>query len=108
VLPRAAAVVHHGGIGTVAQALAAGIPQLIMPMSHDQPDNAARVMRLGVGSALWPKRFRGPAVAAALAKLIDDPEMAQRCRLLAAQLSTRGGLEHAARVVEEAVFPDRV
>ncbi len=43
VFPRAAAVVHHGGIGTTAKALAAGAPQLIMHMAHDQPDNAAHV-----------------------------------------------------------------
>jgi len=104
VLPRAAAVVHHGGIGTVAQALAAGIPQLIMPMSHDQPDNAARVTRLGVGAALWPQRFRGPAVAAALAKLIDDRGMGERCREFADRLSKSGGLERAADIVEEAAL----
>src|SRR5690606_14357109 len=49
-LPRCATLVHHGGIGTTAQGLAAGVPQLIMPMSHDQPDNADRIQRLGVGT----------------------------------------------------------
>src|SRR5262249_52129390 len=47
VFPRVAAVVHHGGIGTTAQGLAAGVPQLIMPLGYDQLDNAARVARLG-------------------------------------------------------------
>src|SRR5262249_32355180 len=46
VFPRAAAVVHHGGIGTTSQCLAAGVPQLIMHMAHDQPDNAARILKL--------------------------------------------------------------
>jgi len=101
VLPRAAAVVHHGGIGTVAQALAAGTPQLIMPMSHDQPDNAARVARLGVGSILGPKRFRGAAVAAALEKMLDNSDLRQRCSEYAAHLSARDGLERAADTVEE-------
>jgi len=50
VLRRAAALVHHGGIGTTAQALAAGVPQLLVPFAHDQPDNAVRVRRLGVGA----------------------------------------------------------
>ena len=44
-LPRCAALVHHGGIGTSAQALAAGVPQLIMPMGHDQPDNSRACSR---------------------------------------------------------------
>ena len=48
-LPHVAALVHHGGIGTVAAALAAGTPQLIVPFAFDQFDNAARVVRLGVG-----------------------------------------------------------
>ncbi|MCB1226318.1 MAG: glycosyltransferase family 1 protein [Verrucomicrobiales bacterium] len=51
-LPRCAAMVHHGGIGTLSQALAAGVPQLVVPMAHDQPDNARRLERLGVGF-LW-------------------------------------------------------
>ncbi len=49
-LPRCAAFVNHGGIGSVSQAMAAGIPQLMMPLAHDQIDNAARIARLGVGS----------------------------------------------------------
>src|SRR5438445_634188 len=55
VFGRAAAVVHHGGIGTTSQCFRAGVPQLIMPMAHDQPDNAARVKRMGVGDYLYPK-----------------------------------------------------
>ncbi|MEO5912680.1 MAG: nucleotide disphospho-sugar-binding domain-containing protein [Luteolibacter sp.] len=51
-LPRAAAMVHHGGIGTTSQCLAAGIPQLVVFMALDQPDNAARVQRLGVGLSI--------------------------------------------------------
>jgi rhamnosyltransferase subunit B len=59
-LPQVAALVHHGGIGTTAAALAAGIPQLIAPFAFDQFDNAARVVRLGVGrsgATLHPKRW---------------------------------------------------
>ncbi|MCE9552683.1 MAG: glycosyltransferase, partial [Planctomycetes bacterium] len=103
VLPRAAAVVHHGGIGTVGQGLAAGVPQLIMPMSHDQPDNAARITRLGVGRTVWPKQFRGPAVAAALSELLDSPNTLVRCRELAQRLHNRDGLEFAADVIQESV-----
>ncbi len=60
-LPRAAAMVYHGGVGTCAQALAAGIPHLITPMAHDQHDNASRVARLGVGVELsTPAPFSSP------------------------------------------------
>jgi rhamnosyltransferase subunit B len=64
VLPRAAAFVHHGGIGTTAQALAAGVPQLVVPLAHDQPDNAVRVRRLGVGDFLLPKAYKAATVLA--------------------------------------------
>ena len=51
-LPRLAALVHHGGIGTSARALAAGRPQLVVPFAHDQFDNAARLVRQGVARSL--------------------------------------------------------
>ncbi|MDA0658477.1 MAG: glycosyltransferase [Planctomycetota bacterium] len=79
-LDRVAAIVHHGGIGTTSQALAAGIPQLIMPMSHDQPDNAARLRRLGVGDSIQPRRFTSRRVAAKLARLLNDPHVALACQ----------------------------
>lgn len=79
VLPRSAALVHHGGIGTAAQALAAGIPQLVMPLAHDQPDNAARLKKLGVGEALIPKRFTGVAAAAALDRLLGSDDVRRCC-----------------------------
>jgi UDP:flavonoid glycosyltransferase YjiC (YdhE family) len=88
-LPRAAALVHHGGIGTVAQGLAAGIPQLVMPLSYDQPDNAVRLQELGVGKALPPKRFTGANCARALEELLASEEVRRRCAALAAK--TREG-----------------
>jgi UDP:flavonoid glycosyltransferase YjiC (YdhE family) len=84
-LPHAAALVHHGGIGTCAQGLAAGVPQVIMPLAHDQPDNADRLARLGVSRTLPPKRFRGPALAAMLTDLLSDEATAKACRDVAAR-----------------------
>lgn len=86
VLPRCAAVVHHGGIGTTAQALAAGIPQLITPFSHDQPDNAARVRRLGAGASISPRDLTADALTAALAKLLDEKPIAVNARQCADRL----------------------
>ena len=100
VLPRAAALVHHGGIGSAAQALAAGVPQLVMPMTFDQPDNADRLRRLGVARVLSPARFRGPAVARELDRLLGSTETAAHCRTLAERLSRVNGLTAACDVIE--------
>lgn len=80
VLPRALALVHHGGIGTAAQALLAGIPQLVMPLAHDQFDNAARLRRLGVADVLAVSRFTGPNIATKLDPLIASPEVRRHCQ----------------------------
>lgn len=99
-LPRAAALIHHGGIGTTAQGLAAGIPQLVMPMSHDQPDNALRLRHLGVGDTLTPRRFTGPRVAATLDRLLGSEATLARCRDLAARCDPAAA-DHAAREIED-------
>jgi UDP:flavonoid glycosyltransferase YjiC (YdhE family) len=101
VLPRSAALVSHGGIGTVSQALAAGIPQLVMPLAFDQFDNAARLRRLGVGATLLPKAFRGPGVANHLARLLTSPAVAEACRTAAARLRRDKWEDAACRAVEE-------
>jgi rhamnosyltransferase subunit B len=98
VLPRAAALVHHGGIGTLAQALAAGAPQLVVPRAHDQHDNAARLARLGVSATLPPRAYRAAAVADALARLLTEPEVAARCRDAARR--PFGGVDEACGVLE--------
>ncbi|HVT27711.1 MAG TPA: glycosyltransferase, partial [Lacipirellulaceae bacterium] len=61
-LPHAAALVHHGGIGSCAQGLAAGVPQIVRPMSYDQFDNARRIVRLGVAKEISVRRFSGATV----------------------------------------------
>jgi rhamnosyltransferase subunit B len=100
---RAAAVVHHGGIGTSAHALAAATPQLIMPMAFDQHDNAARLERLGVARSLSPRRFRGAAVARLLGELLGSPSVAASCRLLGDRIRGVAPLEDACCWVERAV-----
>ena len=90
-LSRSAALVHHGGIGSTSQALAAGIPQVIMPMGFDQFDNGDRVTRLGVGRMLSRSRFDGRALAATLAPLLEESSAAVRCAAVAARLGSRDG-----------------
>jgi UDP:flavonoid glycosyltransferase YjiC (YdhE family) len=98
--PHCAAVVHHGGVGTTAKALAAGTPQLVLPLAYDQPDNAARVKRLGVGDWLKPGRREGRHIAQALAPLLT-PQARERCRTVAGRFGTEDNLSVAARWVEE-------
>jgi UDP:flavonoid glycosyltransferase YjiC (YdhE family) len=100
-LPRAAALVHHGGIGTMAQAMAAGIPQLIMPMAFDQPDNADRVKRLGVGDWLKPRSFRPRKVAGKLQQLLESPDVKEACRVLAERLRSGDAIELSCDLIEE-------
>lgn len=100
-LPRTCALVHHGGIGNCGQGLAAGVPQVIQPMSYDQFDNSRRVVQLGVGKAIAVNRFRGRAVADALARLLDSPSVAERCRELAARCDGPASLAAACDALEQ-------
>ncbi len=77
--PHCAAIVHHGGIGTTAKAIASGIPQLIVPRSHDQPDNANRIVRLGLGKTLGYRDLDRPILLSTLRTLLDSPEIKSRC-----------------------------
>lgn len=86
-LPKLAAFVHHGGIGSTSQALQAGVPQLIRPVAYDQFDNASRVMRLGVAKEVLPKKYNGRVVADVLKTLIADESLRLRCQEVALRLA---------------------
>lgn len=100
VLPRAAAIVHHGGVGTSAQGLAAGIPQLITPYAHDQPDNAHRLKSLGVADAIPAGRFRAAAAARKLRRLLESDSVRQNCRRIAGEMNPRQSIAKACEFVE--------
>ena len=72
ILPRAACVVHQGGVGTTAQVLRAGVPALIMPYSHDQPDNAARCERIGAARTIAREKYKAETAAKELRELLSD------------------------------------
>jgi rhamnosyltransferase subunit B len=99
-LRRCAAIVHHGGIGTCAQGLAAGVPQLTMPMGFDQPDNSMRLWRLGVGRWVRPDAFKGERVTAELAALLSDSRVAERCRHWAQAIADSDPLEDTCDTLE--------
>ena len=100
-LPRCAALVHHGGIGTTAQALAAGVPQVIMPLAHDQHDNAARVRRLGVGAEIPTKKYQAAHVADVLRNFLADPAAPARCRAIADRFKGHDPLAVTCDLIEE-------
>ena len=100
VLPRSAALVHHGGIGTLAQTLAAGIPHIVRPMAYDQFDNADRVERLGVARTILPRRFTAARLARALDELLSSETTAEHCRELAERMAAHNGLAAAADALE--------
>jgi len=92
-LPQAAALIHHGGIGTTAEALRAGTPQLVVPLAHDQFDNGARVTALGVGASLPAGRLNERRLVRALDDLLAAPGLAARTRAVAARFPPGGGID---------------
>jgi rhamnosyltransferase subunit B len=99
--PRCRAVVHHGGIGTTAHALAAGTPQLVVPLSHDQPDNAARIARFGVGDSLNPEALNPRALAEKLRILTASKDVGRACRDLRERVRQQMTREDVVRLIEE-------
>jgi rhamnosyltransferase subunit B len=99
-LPHAAAFVHHGGIGSSSQALAAATPQLIRPLAFDQPDNAARLIALGVAESLSPRRFNRDRTAAALDRLMSSETVRENCDRAARRCDPLAAKERACEVLE--------
>lgn len=99
-LPRAAAMVYHGGIGTCAQALAAGVPHLVTPMAHDQFDNAARLERLGVGVTLPMERVTPRRLEATLARLLASRDAPGRCWEIARRMEQERPVERTCELIE--------
>lgn len=100
VFPHAAALVHHDGIGTTAHAIAAGIPQIIRPMAHDQPDNSARITKLGIGVELAPKEFTGKSLAEKINTLLSSPDALERCQTFASEIDPAESLDAACEQIE--------
>lgn len=86
-LPHVAALVHHGGIGTTAEALRAGIPQLIVPFAWDQFDNGARIAAIGVGQVIPAKRLRPRKLAHSLHHLCTSDTVRAQCATVASRFT---------------------
>lgn len=102
-LPRACAMVHHGGIGTTSQGLRAGVPTLIVPFAFDQPDNAAHSERLGTSRTLARKKYLSDRVAKELDVLLTRPQYATNAAKVSEVLSSENGTENACDLIEQFV-----
>lgn len=100
---RASVIVHQGGSGTTAQALRAGRPMLFVPFGWDQPDNAARVERLGAGLSIPRKQYSAATASTALHRLFSEPGFASRTAELGEALKLQHGVQEACDAVETAM-----
>jgi UDP:flavonoid glycosyltransferase YjiC (YdhE family) len=108
VMRHASAVISHGGHGTVIKALAAGLPQLVIPLGRDQPNNAARITHHGAGLRLGPATTPD-AIAHAVERLLHDGDIAGRAADLGATVHADAEgttvVNHLERMVHDSVGP---
>ena len=102
IFPRAAAIIHQGGIGTTAQALKAGRPMVVMPYSHDQPDNARRVRHLGVAKVIRRQDYRPEAAAEKIRELLENTAFTARATEVARLVAEEDGVRTACDALESA------
>ena len=99
--PRVAAVVHHGGAGTTAAGLRAGLPTVIVPFTVDQPFWGWRVHELGVGpNWILRKKLTAENLAAAIDQAVHDQAMARRAEEFGRMIRAEDGLGAAVHLVE--------
>ena len=101
--PCVAAVVHHGGIGTMAEAFRAGVPQLVMPFAYDQFDNALRAQRLGVGGVLLAKRVSARRLSRQLEQLLASESVRGACNAVAKSMKPLPNAPRAVDLLEKAL-----
>lgn len=101
IMPRVSVVAHQAGIGTVAQALRAGIPMALFPRTFDQPNNAARLEGLGVGRIYRGRALNAPAIGRLMRELEGGPECG-RAAQAASLVQQEGGAAAAANAIERA------
>ena len=100
-LPKACAVVHHGGVGTTSQGLLAGVPTLIVPFAFDQADNAEHARRVGTSRTLYRNKYTASRVAAELDALLTQPSYANHALEVSRELKQENGPARAADLIEQ-------
>jgi rhamnosyltransferase subunit B len=101
VLPHAALIVYHGGIGTLAQTAKAGIPHLVVPSAHDQFDNGWRIGQLGLGGCIPQTRYSAARAAREIDAILHDERMRERCRECAVRIDSSAALARACELIEK-------
>lgn len=98
--PRAAAIIHQGGVGTTGQAMRSGRPMLVVPFAHDQPDNAFRVTRLGIARTVQRNRYCAAAAERELRRLLAEPAHARRAEEVGRKVRGEDGVGTACDALE--------
>jgi rhamnosyltransferase subunit B len=99
-LPRVALLVYHGGIGTLAQAIKAGVPHLVVPNGHDQFDNGFRIEQLGLGRSIPQTAYRAQPVVSAIRELLDDRDAESRRQDFARRIDSDASITRACDLIE--------
>jgi rhamnosyltransferase subunit B len=100
VLPRAALLVYHGGVGTLAQGIKAGVPHLVVPHGYDQFDSGWRIEQLGLGRSIAQSRYRARRVVPIIEGILSDGTSAQRRREFAARIDSEDAVARACKLIE--------
>jgi UDP:flavonoid glycosyltransferase YjiC (YdhE family) len=99
-LPRTAAIIHHGGVGTLARALRHDCPMLIEPLGNDQFFNAARILKLQVGAAVHPHKITADSLARVLENKVLNEQTRQHTRALGEKIRAEDGATIACQWIE--------
>ena len=99
IFARSSVIVHQGGSGTTGQALRAGRPMIVVPFGWDQPDNAARVERLGLGLAVSREAYSSTA-ASAINRVLTEPTFAARAAEIGERVRQEDALTIACNAIE--------
>ncbi len=105
--PRASVIIHQAGIGTLAQAICAQKPMLIVPFGFDQFDNAERLKRLGAAEVIPRTKYTVESAAPLIEKLATEPSFARRAAMVGAMMSRERGIENACDAIEAVLNGER-
>ena len=101
VFPKSSVVVHHGGVNTTGQAFRAGRPQLVVPLAHDQFDNAVRVERAGCGLSLPKSKFTAYRAVPLLNAVLSDASIQSKAKSAAETVASEPGAAGAAQAIDQ-------
>jgi MGT family glycosyltransferase len=102
-LQRASLTISHGGLNTVLESLAAGVPLVAIPIANDQPGVAARLVWSGAGAVVPLRRLTAPRLRAAIERVLADGEVRAQAQRLQAAIQRCGGVGRAADLIERAL-----